>query len=146
MIIGIGVVSLLELLAAGSMSNAAATELSVAANLANNIHEISIGLPFADPVNATSNSTKEAGGPTAYNDIWDIDGDTYSPPLDVTRHPVSGYSNWAQRVTVQSVQPAALATTQPNSMTLSTARVTVVITHNGNVVYTASWIVAAPNS
>lgn len=50
-IIGIGVVSLLELLAAGSMSNGAATELTLAASLANNIHEISIGLPFTDPVN-----------------------------------------------------------------------------------------------
>lgn len=144
-IIGMGVVALLELLTAGSMTNATATELTVGANLANSIHEIAIGLPFTDPVNTTSTTTKESGGPTAYNDIWDLNGDTYSPPLDVTRHPVSGYANWAQQVTVQSVQPDALTSTRPNSLTLSTARVTVAITHHGNTVYTASWIVAAPN-
>lgn len=144
-IIGIGVVSLLELLAAGSMSNGAATELTLAASLANNIHEISIGLPFTDPVNTTSTTTKESGGPTAYNDIWDLNGDTYSPPLDVTRHAVSGFANWAQQVTVQSVQPDALTATRPNSTTLTSARVQVVVTHNGRIIYTASWIVAAPN-
>jgi len=58
---------------------------------------------------------------------------------------VSGYSSWAQQVTVQSVQPDALTATRPNNVTLSTARVTVVITHNGHPVHTASWIVAAPN-
>lgn len=145
-IIGIGVVALLELLAAGSMSNATATEMTVAASLANNIHEISLGLPFTDPVNPTSASTKESGGPTAYNDIWDLNGDTYSPPIDVTRHPVSGYSSWAQQVTVQSVAPTNLtATFPPDPVNYSTARVAVVITHKGKPVYTASWIVAAPD-
>ena len=145
-IIGIGVVALLELLAAGTMSNSAGTELTTATSLANNIHEISMILPFNDPGNGASTSTKEAGGPTAYNDIWDMNGDTYSPPLDVTRHPLNAYSTWAQQVTVQSVQPDTLTAGRPNSVTLPTARVTVVITHNGKNVYTASWIITAPNS
>lgn len=145
-IIGIGVVALLELLAAGTMSNSAGTELTTATSLADNIHEISMVLPFNDPTNGASTSTKETGGPANYNDVWDLNGDTYSPPLDVTRHPLSGFANWGQQVTVQSVQPDTLTASRPNSVTLPTARVTVVITHHGKNVYTASWIVTAPNS
>lgn len=145
-IIGIGVVALLELMAAGTMSNSVGTELTTAASLANNIHEISMVLPFNDPANGASTSTKEAGGPTAYNDIWDMNGDTYSPPLDVTRHQLTAFSNWGQQVTVQSVQPDTLTASRPNNVTLPTARVTCTITHNGKIVYTASWIVTAPNS
>lgn len=146
MIVGTGVVALLQLLAAGTMSTEAGTELTTAVNLANNIHEISVYLPFNDPGSGGSTTTKEAGGPGNYNDIWDLNGDTYSPPLDARRQPISGYSNWAQQVTVQSVAPDNLTVTRPNSVTIPTARVTVTITHNGRTIYSESWIVAAPNS
>ena len=145
-IIGMGVVALLELLTAGTMSTGAGTELTTAVNLANNIHEISTYLPFNDVTNGGSTSTKEAGGPSSYNDIWDLNGDTYSPPLDVRRQPISGYSNWAQKVTVQSVAPDNLTASRPNTVSLPNARVTVTITHNGKYVYSESWIVSAPNS
>src|SRR5690242_21631839 len=82
-IIGMGVVALLELLTAGTMSTGAGTELTTAVNLANNIHEMSVYLPFNDPTNGASTSTKETGGASNYNDIWDLNGDTYSPPIDV---------------------------------------------------------------
>ena len=145
-IIGMGVVALLELLTAGTMSTGAGTELTTAVNLANNIHEVSVYLPFNDPTNGASTTTKPTGGPSNYNDIWDLNGDTYSPPLDVRRQPISGYNNWAQQVTVQSVAPDNLTASRPNSVTLPTARVTVTITHNGKYVYSESWIVTAPNS
>src|SRR5689334_18528489 len=48
-IVGVGVVAMLELLAAGSVSNAEGAELTTAINLASNIREISLGLPFRDP-------------------------------------------------------------------------------------------------
>jgi len=64
----------------------------------------------------------------------------------VRRQPISGYNNWAQQVTVQSVAPDNLTASRPNSVTLPTARVTVTITHNGKYVYSESWIVSAPNS
>jgi hypothetical protein len=145
-IIGIGVVALLELLAAGTMSSGAGTELTTAVNFANNIHEIAMYLPFNDPANGASTSTKEAGGPANYNDIWDMNGDTYSPPLDVRRQPIAAYANWAQKVTVQSVAPDNVTAARPNSVTLPNARVTVTITHNGKIIYSESWIVSAPNS
>ena len=146
-IIGVGVMALLELLAAGSMSNGAGTELTTAVNLANNIHEITIGMAFQDAT--TPSLTTHAAGEavSAYTDIWDMNGDTYSPPLDVRRNPISAYANWAQKVTVQSVDPTNLTAVRPNDpVNLPTARITVTILHNNRQVYTASWLVTAPNN
>src|SRR5215212_1266942 len=67
-IIGIGVVGMLELLAAGTLSNSKGTELTTAINLANNVREISLGLAFADPVNPTQWNTK----PSTLNLMNDI--------------------------------------------------------------------------
>lgn len=145
-IIGVGVLALLELITAGTMSNSAGTEMTTAVNLANNIHEITIGMAFQDAGSPTSASTKE-GSVAAYNDIWDLNGDTYSPPLDVRRNPIAAYSTWSQKVTVQSVDPTNVTAIRPsNPGSYPTARVTVTITHGNKTVYTASWLVTAPNS
>lgn len=143
-IVGTGVMALLELLAAGSMSNAAGTSLTTAVNLANNIHEITIGLPFQNPTSPSS-LAKDSGGPTAYTYLWDMNGDTYSPPLDVRRNPINTYSNWSQSVTINTVDPTNVTASRPNDPTVPTARVSVVIKHNGAVVYQVSWLITAPN-
>lgn len=199
-IVGVGVTALLELLTAGTMSNLAGAELTTAVNLANNVHEITIGagtnftwqgawtagksynvgdavssggsyyictsavsasvsppldathwvatqlMAFQDPASPTSASTKESGGPQAYNDIWDFDGDTYSPPLDVLRNSIAAYSGWAQKVSVQSVDPKNVNTITGHDPTCPTARITVTVTHNGRYVYSTSWLLLAPNN
>ena len=145
-IIGTGVVAMLQLLAAGTMSNSSAAELTTAVNLANNVHEIAFALPFTSTTNPTSTTFKDSGGPTNYTYLWDLNGDSYSPPLDIRRNTISTYSNWTQKVTVQSVDPVNLNAARPNSVTLPTARVTVVILHGSKTVYKASWLIAAPNS
>jgi Tfp pilus assembly protein PilV len=151
-IIGTGVMALLELLAAGTMANATGTNLTTAVNLANNIHEISIGMPFQNPSNKSS-MAKESGPPTNYHFVWDINGDTYSPPLDVTRQPISSYSTWSQSVTINTVDPTNVTAVRPNNNNLDpnqgttypTARLTVVIKHNKQAVYQTSWLITAPN-
>ena len=41
--------AMLELLAAGTVSNASGNQMTTAINLSNNIHEIALALPFRDP-------------------------------------------------------------------------------------------------
>lgn len=144
-IIGTGIIATMQLMAAGTMSNSAATELTTAINLANNVHEIAVGLPFVNSANPNSTTFKDAGGPVNYTYLWDMNGDSYSPPLDVTRNTISGYGNWTQKVTVQSVDPTALTSVRPNSIALPTARVTVIILHNAKIVYQTAFTVVASN-
>jgi len=143
-VIGVGVIGMVKLLAAGTMSNIAGTELTTAVNLANNIHEVALGLAFVDPEQPGARATKE-GSVASYDDLLDLDGDTYSPPLDCRRQPIAAYATWSQAVAVQTVAADNVASVRPNDLTVPMARVTVTIRHNGKNVYATSWLVAAPN-
>src|SRR4051812_27311045 len=78
-VIGVGVVAMLQLLATGTMVNGYSNEQTTAVNLANNIHEIALGLPFYDPDTPAKTppawSTPEAGN-TSFDDVLDLDGKT----------------------------------------------------------------------
>lgn len=146
-VIGVGVVSLGELLTVGTASNGYAMDQTTALQLANNVHEIVVGLPFYDPDTPANQShawsTPESGN-TSFDDVLDLDGKTFSPPIDVRRQAMTNYSNWAQRVTVQTVGDDAVSSTRPSTASEPTARVTVTILHNSKQVYQVSWLVVAP--
>jgi len=144
-IIGVALAAVLQLLAAGTNSNIAGKEMSTALNLANNIREIASGLAYTDAGNPTSANTKEAT-PTAYNDIWDLNGGSFNPPLDCSAQPISSLSGWQQVVSVQSVDPNNITATRPNDPTVPTARITVTVNHGGKYIYQASWVVCAPDA
>jgi hypothetical protein len=145
-LIGLGVLAMLELLAAGSVSNAYGTEMTTAVHLANNIHEISLGLAFYDPqdTNKDTWNTKEAAGITAYDNITDLDGTSFSPPLDVRRLPMPGYTGWGQRVKVETVAEDQVSSPRPNTMAEPTVRVTATVFHHGRDIYSTSWLAVAP--
>lgn len=142
-IIGTGVVAMLQLLASGTMSNDNATEMTTAINLAANLHETMVGLPFTNATYPTSTTYKDPGGPTAYSYLWAFNGDTYSPPLDIRRVAISACTGWSQQVTIQSVDPTNLTTVRPNSTTLPNARVTVTVLHGSKIVLQTSWLMSA---
>jgi hypothetical protein len=142
-VIGVGVLSLLELMAAGTMSNSNGTELTTAVNLANNIREISTGLAFQDPTFPNQWNTKEASV-GLYDDIKDLDACTFKPPLDVRRRSIDSLPGWAQVVKVETVAEDTISSTRPSDPTLPMVKVTVRVTHNGKEVYRTRWIVAAP--
>src|SRR3954454_21108038 len=109
-IIGVGVVGMLQLLAAGTVSNSEGTALTTAINLANNIREISLGLAWFDPQDThagTAADPKEWNMKEPlikdYDNITDLDNCTFSPPIDVRKQPINEYANWKQVVRVQSV-------------------------------------------
>jgi prepilin-type N-terminal cleavage/methylation domain-containing protein len=157
-IIGVGVVSMLQLLAVGTVSNSEGTELTTAINLANNIREASLALAFSDPDAPTTWNTKEATV-KEYDNIMDLDGPTdtwnqasdpesgyqkFKPPLDVRRDKIDTYKDWEQWVKVESVSKDYIATVVPHDPIQPTARVTVKIVRNGTEVYRMSWLAVAP--
>ena len=145
LILGVGVVATLQLLAAGTVSNAYSTEVTAAVNLANNVREISLGMPFYDPQNPTQWSTRESGGVASYDNLLDLDGQTFTPPLDVRRQPMADHPNWAQQVAIETVAEDSIGSVKPDTTAEPTARVTVTILHNGKVVYRTSWLAVAPS-
>jgi Tfp pilus assembly protein PilV len=143
-VIGGGVVALLQLLAAGTMNNAAGNEQTVGVKLAGNVRELANGLAFQDPTTPNAWSTKGTSSVTAYNDIKDLDGCTFQPPLDAARLPIGGMDAWSQVVKVETVAEDTLSSTRPNDPTAPVAKVTVRVLHNGKEVYRERWLAAAP--
>lgn len=175
-IIGVGVVGMLELLAAGTQSNSDGTELTTAINLANNIREMSLGLAYYDPQsdNSSTDPTKwpvwnsKEASVDLYDNIMDLDGATdtwnlqnpalganydppsgyqkFKPPLNVGRQPIPEYSNWEQWVKVETVSENNVSQILTHDPRSPTARVTVKIIRGGTEVYKMSWLAVAPKA
>lgn len=120
-IVGVGVVSMLRLLAAGTFVNAQSAQNTTAMNLAANLHEAMLRMSL-DQVAAMNNIT-------------------YSPAVDSDLTSIGTMSSWSQKIAVQYVRPDKLTT---SSLTKSAAAlVTITVLHNGDEVYASRRLVTA---
>ena len=141
-LIGFGVVSVLQLLATGTMSNVEASELTTGITLANNVREMMQSLSFVDPVQATHWGPETGETTATYNDVDDFDGATFSPPLDARRQSLSGFGGWTQHVDVYTCDPNRLTLSVPKG-TNPMNKVVVTVSHNGRVVAQTSWLIVS---
>jgi len=139
-IVGVGITAMLELLAAGTLSNREGAAATIAVNLARNIREMSLGLAFSDPAVPTHWGLETGETIHAADDLDDLDGAVFSPPIDAMRVPLTDLAGWEQRLTVRSADPDRLTLTVPNG-SAPAVRVTVEVRHNGRTVYTTGWYV-----
>jgi len=138
-IIGVGVLAMLQLLAAGTLSNASGAELTTGINLAKNVREMMFGLRFADPTTPTHWGAETGENLASYDDLDDFDGLAFSPPIDARRRTLDDYANWQQSITVQTLDLDRLTTVVPDG-SMPSARATVTITHNGKYICNLSWL------
>ncbi len=117
-IIGLGVVAVVELIAAGTVSNVRGTEMTTGMNLARNIRERLVQAPYAS--------------------IPGFNGSSYAPPVDSRGQAIAGMDGWQQQIAVQTVDPnrLTLAITDPSPQAL---HVTAAVSRNGRKVCDLSW-------
>ena len=142
-IVGVGTVAVLQLLASGTMSNAESSEVTTGLNLANDIKEMSRGLAFYDPTTPTAWGV-DSGENTvdSYDDVDDLDGVSFSPPVDARRQSLSSYTNWKQTVTVDTVNPSSIGTsTTKGSQPIN--RITVKVYKSDSEICQLTWLVSA---
>jgi prepilin-type N-terminal cleavage/methylation domain-containing protein len=153
-IIGVGVLSMMQLFTACTRQNVAASNMTTAMLLAENIQETMAGVSFSDPAYGKTYFGPEPGQTLpSYDDIDDFDGKTFNPPIDSTRTAIPSLSQYSQVISVWPVYANQLSansnTASPDiSQTTYTgaARVTVRILHAQNPaetpteVYRTSWI------
>jgi prepilin-type N-terminal cleavage/methylation domain-containing protein len=123
-IVGVGIVAMLQLMAAGTMANAESTKLTTAMGLVSNIHERALGVQYDQLLTTFNNKT-------------------WSPPIDAKGAVINAMNNWSQVVDFQYVDPNAIKNAVPDTQVEGTGRMTVTIIHNNQNVYTTSWLVAA---
>ena len=76
--------------------------------------------------------------PMTFDELLTYNGNTYSPPIDISETAMAEFSAFSQVITIQYVQASSLDTvvTGPTDF----LRVTVTVNKNGQPINSASWI------
>jgi hypothetical protein len=117
-IVGVGFMAMLQLLATGTVSNLRGAQTTTGVNLAKNIREMTLKLPFAQ-LKALNNTT-------------------HSPPIDSRGVALEEFDDWSQVIEVKSVDPDRL-TLDVNDPDPVALRFTVTAQHAGQEVCRVSW-------
>jgi Tfp pilus assembly protein PilV len=123
-IVGVGVVAVVELLATGTRANIDSYQQTTAVNLIKNVREICARETFAE--------------------IQTMNNTAWSPPRDGSNEPIAGMSDWRQRIAVQGVDINRLTLDVPTT-TASAVRVTITVEKNSVPVASESYIAVRPN-
>lgn len=143
-IIGVGIVAMMQLFAACTQNNAYGSQQTTAMLLANNIQEAMASLSFDDPIYGSTTFGPESGETLAtYNDLDDFNGASFNPPIDSLRNTISSLAQYTQNVTVTPVDPDQLNATK--TAYSGAVRITVDVFYQENAsspkqqVYEISW-------
>ena len=117
-IIGMGVMAMMQLSAAGTMNNIQSFEMTTGVNVAKSIREITVQKTMAQ--------------------ILAMNNTTHDPPWDSQSAPMSGLAGWKQSIKVQAVNPDNLTQNITDSDP-SAVRISVSVTHNGEKAAEMSW-------
>jgi prepilin-type N-terminal cleavage/methylation domain-containing protein len=138
-LVGLAVAALVGANGALTMANGAGTDQSTAEFLAEQIREMTAMLSVVEPGASPPTWGPEETTLTAYDDLDDFDGRTFSPPIGANRGVLNEFSAFSQQVTVQNVSASNFDQAVAD---LSTAfvRVTVQVSMNGRPIVSASWV------
>jgi type II secretory pathway pseudopilin PulG len=140
-IVGIAIAAIVQLFYAGTTVNGEATRLTVAANLAQNIHEYALTLPHRGLNGRVGRTHGEV--PPNCDDIADLDQWTFKPAVDSKCRPLADFPEWSQVVRVEGVSLTGMssATTQPVNGALP-KRLIVSVLYRDKPVHVEQWILA----
>ena len=119
-IVGVGVLAIVSAQQAYHQQNDISTRMGTALLLANEMRELTLGLPQHSPISGTATFGPEANetNPTQYDDLDDFagtngKGTTITPPMNSLRQTIPNMTGWSQVVTVENVLPNFLNATTP---------------------------------
>ena len=145
LLVGLAIASLMGANTSFTRSNGAGAELSTAEFLLEQVKELTATLPVSDP-QATTWTTfgPEEASLAAYDDVDDLDGASFSPPISAGRASLADFAAFTQQVTVQKVSASNFGLVVPdNDPSTAFVRVTVRVLHNSAEISSASWIRAS---
>jgi len=137
-LIGIAIASLLAANISFTRANGAATNLSTAEFLLEQIRELTTMLPVIDPDGGSTFGAEE-GALADYDDLDDFDGITFSPPIKTDRTLLTNFTGFTQQVTVENVSPANFQQVVADHAS-SFVRVTVTVSLNSKPICSSMWI------
>ncbi len=140
MLVGLAVASLLAANSAFTKANGAGTDLSTAEFLVEQIRELTALLAVIDPETEDAVFGPETGETlTAYDDLDDFDGVSFSPPIDAERKSLADLGSFSQQITVQNVNASDFEQVVADHGSFF-VRVTVKVYLNSREISSASWL------
>ncbi len=150
-LVGLSVLAIVNLVTVVTQQSFYAQKTTTALMLANNIRELTDGLPYNDPAAGTHlGPLAGQNNVSQYNDVECFNGYVASPPIDAHRQVLSNMANWQQSVTVTHVSPANYTLVDPlptdAACTLDRVQVTVSYKAAGSATWlpivTTEWLKA----
>jgi len=138
-IIGVVFVVLLEAFTVGLRMIEQSRRMTMAAALAEEIHEMVLTLPLSDP-EVPGHWGLEAGETMPPDDVDDLDDQVFSPPVGGDGVVLTGADDYAQHETLTSVSPGDFSLAVADG-TSNVCRVSVSVTHRGLEVSRISWVI-----
>jgi type II secretory pathway pseudopilin PulG len=142
-IVGVAFLAMLQLFATGTKVQATDMRLTSGLSLIKNVHEMALGMAFTSPTTPAVwglDAGEDADSPMDWDDVNDLAGRTFSPPIDGGGNPIADMDSWSQTVQVRNVDPNGLDTFLPNGSS-NAVQFTVVVTHGSAEVSRLSWII-----
>ncbi len=146
LLVGLSIAALVAANGSFSMANVTGADMSTAEFLAEQIRELTMMLPVADPTATTWTVLGPEGDETtlaAYDDVDDFDGfdsTTLGAPISAQRTALTALAFFRQQVTVQKLDPSNFDVTLSDAAASNFVRVTANILENGRLISSASWI------
>jgi hypothetical protein len=154
MIIGIVFVGVLMSMSVSTEANIAASDLTIAIQLAQHIREMSMAVPFLDTGTPDNPPGADGSDPQTYiDDMDDMYGQTYSPPRSAMPDDadninrlgalLSEYTGWSQVIAITYRSPDDLAQiTYPGGINVVTdlAVVQCSIYKGNELIYVTEWL------
>ncbi len=140
LLVGLAIAALVITNSTLSNANSAATDLSTAEFLIEQIRELTALLPVVDPQTGSAVFGPEAGETLSdYDDLDDFDNTNFSPPINTDRDTLNNFVDFSQQVTVENVSDANFAQVVGDHGS-DFVRVTVKVFMSFNEISSASWL------
>ncbi|MHC4244189.1 MAG: type IV pilus modification PilV family protein [Planctomycetota bacterium] len=140
LLVGLAIVSLISANGAFTQANGAGVELSTAEFLIEQIRELSAVLEVIDPNTGTTTFGSEASETLAdYDDLDDIHGAVFSPPISADRLPLTDLGAYSQQITVENVSASDFEQVVGNHGSFF-VRVSVKVFLNTKEISSARWL------
>jgi len=138
-LIGLAIASLVASNISFTKANGAATNLSTAEFLLEQIKELTTTLPVIDPDTGAATFGAEEATLAEYDDLDDFDGKMFSPPIKTDRTLLTDFTGFTQQVTVENVSPANFQQVVADG-TSNFVRVSATVLLNAKPICSSSWI------
>ncbi len=139
LLVGLSITAMVVATSSFTMANGAGADLSTAEFLVEQVREMTALMAVVDPDTTVTTFGPEEASLAGYDDVDDLNGSTFSPPIAADRTVLNDLAGFSQRIVVQNVNQSDFNTVVTNHSS-KFVRITVTILLSGREITSACWL------